>query len=395
MRFIPMVFAATVLAAPVRAEAPRVVTDILPVQALVAKVMQGVGEPQQLLPANQSPHSYALRPSEARALQNADLVVWIGAELSPAMDEAIDSLVNDGEAFSLLHLNGTRELAYREDETFLEIALGEGDDHHDDHDHDHDAHHDDDHEGHDDHAHDEKHEDHDDHGHDDHDHDDHADEHGHDEGHEEHDAHDHDKHADHEGHDDQDDHADEAHAGHEGEHHHDHDGVDPHAWLDPQNAKFWMGAIAEKLAALDPENAATYRANAAEGQAELEALTAEIAADLAPLKGHGFVVFHDAYQYFETRFDLSASGAILSADGAAPSAARLDAVRDVLHNEGVTCVFTEPQFNPKVVKAISSGLDLHSEELDPLGVNLDSPDYLALIRNMAEQFEHCLEGHDH
>jgi zinc transport system substrate-binding protein len=371
-----MVFAATVLAAPVRAEAPRVVTDILPVQALVAKVMQGVGEPQQLLPANQSPHSYALRPSEARALQNADLVVWIGAELSPALDEAIDSLVGDGEAFSLLHLNGTNELSYREDEAFLKIALGDDDGHHDDHAH---AAHDD----HDDHAHDEKHEDHDDHGHED----DHA-EH-------DHDAHDHDEHADHEGHDDHDDHAEEAHDGHDDEHHHDHDGVDPHAWLDPQNAQFWMGAIAEKLATLDPENAATYRANAAEGQTDLEALTAEITTELAPLKGHGFVVFHDAYQYFETRFGLAASGAILAGDGAAPSAARLGKVREVLQAQNVTCVFTEPQFNDKVVASISSGLSLHSEELDPLGVTLDTPDYAALIRNMAAQFEHCLGGQDH
>lgn len=373
MRFISMVFAATVLAAPVRAEAPRVVTDILPVQALVAKVMQGVGEPQQLLPANQSPHNYALRPSEARALQNADLVVWIGAELSPALDEAIDSLVGDGEAFSLLHLNGTNELLFREDEAFLKIALGD-DDHHDDHDH---AEHDD----HDDHAHDEKHEDHDDHGHED----DHA-EH-------DHDAHDHDEHADHEGHDDHDDHAEESHGEHD--HHHDHDGVDPHAWLDPQNAQFWLGAIAEKLATLDPENAAAYRANAVEGQAELEAMITEVAAELAPLKGHGFVVFHDAYQYFEARFGLTASGAILAGDGAAPSAARLGKVREVLQAQNVTCVFTEPQFNDKVVASVSSGLSLHSEELDPLGVSLDTPDYVALIRNMAEQFEHCLSDHDH
>ncbi len=386
MRFIPMVIAATVLAAPVRAEAPRVVTDILPVQALVAKVMQGVGEPEQLLPANQSPHGYALRPSEARALQNADIVFWIGAELSPAVDEAIDSLVTNGEAFSLLHLNGTRELNFRESETFLEISLGEGEDHHDEH--ARDEHHDDDH------AHDEKHEGHDDHaeehGHDDHD--DHKDEH-HDE-HAEHDEHEHEKHADHDGHDDHDEHSEDAHAGHD-DHHHDHDGIDPHAWLDPQNAHFWMGAIAEKLATFDPKNAETYRVNAAAGQAELEALTAEIAAELAPLKGKGFIVFHDAYQYFETRFDLAASGAILSGDGATPSAARLSNVRETLESQGITCVFTEPQFNAKVVKAISSGLDLHSEELDPLGVNLESPDYAALIRNMAEQFEHCLSGHDH
>jgi zinc transport system substrate-binding protein len=106
-------------------------------------------------------------------------------------------------------------------------------------------------------------------------------------------------------------------------------------------------------------------------------------------------VFHDAYQYFETRFGLAASGAILAGDGAAPSAARLGKVREVLQAQNVTCVFTEPQFNDKVVASISSGLSLHSEELDPLGVTRDTPDYAALIRNMAAQFEHCLGGQDH
>ncbi|MBO9478678.1 zinc ABC transporter substrate-binding protein [Shimia sp. R11_0] len=369
MRFAPFVVGAAMLALPARAEVPNVVTDILPVQALVAKVMQGVGTPTQLLPANQSPHSYAMRPSEARALQNADLVFWIGAELSPAMEEAIESLVSKGEAVSLLHLNGTRELEFRESETFLKLSLSEGGDDHDDHGHGDDDHDDHAKEGHDDHDHEDG--DHEEHGHDDHADDTH-DDHAHD-----------DAHAD-EDHDDHDDHAHDSHDGH------DHDGVDPHAWLDPQNAHFWLEAVAEKLAVADPENADTYRANAQAAQAELNTAIAAISKQLAPYGDHGFVVFHDAYQYFETRFGLNASGAILSGDGAAPSAARLQSVRTTLMENNISCVFIEPQFNDKVVRAISDGLSLHSEELDPLGAALEAPDYLVLIQQLANQFEACL-----
>ncbi|MFY0619864.1 zinc ABC transporter substrate-binding protein [Shimia sp.] len=368
MRFTPLAVGAVMLAVPARAEVPNVVTDILPVQALVSQVMQGVGEPIQLLPATQSPHSYAMRPSEARALQNADVVFWIGKELSPAMDEAIDSLVSDGETVSLLHLNGTRELEFRESETFLKLALVENGDAHDDHD-DHA-----DHEGH------EEHGNHDEHGHDDH------------EAHDEHEAHD--AHAEEIGHDDHDGHGEENHDdhAHEGHDDHDHDGVDPHAWLDPKNAQFWLSAIADRLAAVDPDNAAAYRANAQSGQVDIDQLMADVTTQLAPFETTGFVVFHDAYQYFETRFGLTASGAILAGDAEAPSAARLSNVRETLHAHDISCVFTEPQYNDKVVRAISDGLLLHSEELDPLGAALTSPDYTQLIRNVADRFEACLSS---
>ncbi len=348
MRIISTAIAASLVALSAQADVPKVVTDIAPIQALVSKVMEGVGTSKQLLPANVSPHDYAMRPSEARALQNADLVIWIGAELTPMLEDSLASLAGKSETLELLHLNGTNELEFRENESFLELSLG-GKEHHDDHD---------------------SHEDHDDEKHDDHG--DHA--------HEEHEA---EEHTDHEnGHDDHDD-----HSSHDG---HSHEGVDPHAWLDPENARFWTNAIALKLSEMDPENGPTYRANAADLDAVLAALQVSISEQLAPLSDQRFVVFHDAYQYFETRFDLSASGALLNGDGASPSAARLKSIRDVLIEHNISCIFTEPQFNADLVTAIGDGLDLHTEELDPTGAKQDTPDYANLIQTLANQFEACL-----
>ncbi|WP_294228468.1 zinc ABC transporter substrate-binding protein [uncultured Shimia sp.] len=356
MRIISTAIAASLVALSAQADVPKVVTDIAPIQALVAKVMEGVGTSKQLLPANVSPHDYAMRPSEARALQNADLVVWVGTDLTPMLKDSIESLAGKAQALELLHLNGTRELEFRESETFIELSLG-GKDAHDHGKHDED-HHDD--------------------------HDDHAD-------HNDHETHDeHAEHKDgHENHEEKNEHDEEsdAHASHDG---HSHEGVDPHAWLDPENARYWANAIALTLSEMDPDNAAAYRANATDLDAELAALTVSISEQLAPLNDTGFVVFHDAYQYFETRFDLAASGAFLNGDGASPSAARLKAIQDVLTDNHITCVFTEPQFNDDIVAAISEGLDLHSEELDPTGAKQDTPNYPELIQTLANQFEACL-----
>ncbi len=151
-----------------------------------------------------------------------------------------------------------------------------------------------------------------------------------------------------------------------------------------------MSAIALKLSEVDPENAATYRANAADLEAELAALSASIAEQMAPLADHKFVLFHDAYQYFETRFGLTAAGALLDGDGVSPSAARLKSVRATLKAHEISCVFTEPQFNSKVITAIGDGLELHTEELDPLGAKLEVADYGQLIQTLANQFEACL-----
>ncbi|HAR80928.1 MULTISPECIES: zinc ABC transporter substrate-binding protein [Sulfitobacter] len=328
------------------AEVPRVATDIAPVHSLVSMVMQGAGSPDLIIPPGASPHSYAMRPSEARAVAKADLVVWVGPSLAPWLEEPMSSLAQGAERLTLQQVEGIRLLTNRSGVAFEA------------HDHgDHEGH--EDHDGHDDHA------EHDDH--EGHDHADHAD----------HDDHDHDAHEE----------AD-AHAGHN----HAPGALDPHIWLDPQNAVVWLDAIAASLSAQDPENAALYADNAAQAQAQLVDLQADIQAELTPLRGQKFVVFHDAYHYFEARFDVEASAAISLSDGAAPSAARLAEVRDVVKDTQAACVFTEPQFNAGLVDALQDGTALKSASLDPIGAALEPgvDMYPALLRDLAAAFSSCL-----
>ena len=375
---------ASLLGSAALADVPNVATDISPVHSLVARVMAGVGEPSQVIASGASPHEYNLRQSEARALQDADLVFWIGEDLTPWLEDSIETLAEDADVVTLLDAEGVTQLAVREGALFeAHVHEEHGDDHgHDDHDHD-DHGHDDHEQGHKDHAHDDEHagkeeHDHDDHGHDDHahDHDEHADE-----------AHDHDKHADHKKHDDHDheDHAD----GHDGHHHGEHD---PHAWLSPENASVWLNTIAAALSAADPDNAGTYFANAAAGREDLAALTDEIDGILDPVRGKSFVVFHDAYQYFETEFDFPASGAISLSDATDPSPARIAEIQARVADEGIECVLSEPQFNQSLVATVMDGTQAKTAVIDPLGVGLEpGPEfYPQLLRNLATSLADCL-----
>ena len=142
------------------ADVPTVAVDIAPVHSLVARVMEGVGTPALVIPAGASPHEYTLRPSEAQALQDADLVFWMGSDLTPWLDGAIDTLAANAAVVSLLEADGITLLDFREDALFEAHDHGDHGDHDD---HGHDDHADDDH-GHDDHAKDDH--DHAEHGHD-------------------------------------------------------------------------------------------------------------------------------------------------------------------------------------------------------------------------------------
>ncbi|MFY0595303.1 MAG: zinc ABC transporter substrate-binding protein [Cognatishimia sp.] len=349
------------LASQAQAEVPSVVTDIAPIHSLAARVMQGVGEPALLMKQGASPHGYSLRPSEARALQDSDLVIWMGEDLTPWLEGAVETLASKAHSLELLHTDGTHLLDFREEAVFGE---------HKDHD-DHDAldDHDDKH-GHDDEKHDDHHKDqHDDH----HDekHEDHQDEDKHDE---HHDAHDEEKHDDHAGHDD-----------------HNHDGTDPHAWLAPENAIVWMIAIAAELAELDPANAELYAMNAEVGATEIEAAIEEITVQLAPLHNARFVVFHDAYQYFEEAFDLHVSGALHLSDATPPSAARLVEMQKAIKEHGITCVFAEPQFNDDLVAAVAPE-GTNTGILDPLATSIPQGPalYTTWLRGLADRVSGCL-----
>jgi zinc transport system substrate-binding protein len=307
--------------------------------------MDGIGEPKLIVPNETSPHDYRLRPADAQAIEDANLVFWMGEGLTPWMERALEALNSDTDVVEFLALEDSVRLAFREG------ALFEAHDDHDDHDKDHDEH--DDHDDHDDH--DKDHDEHDDH--DDHD--------------------DHDK--DHDEHDD--------HAGH------DHGEFDPHAWLSTSNAKTWLNVIAAKLSSVDPNNAGTYFANASQARNELDALDAEINAMLGPVRGGKFIVFHDAYQYFEAVYDIPASGAISLGDASDPSAARIAEIANRIKTENIDCVLSEPQFNARLVKTVMGATDAKTQVIDPIGFGIESGSslYPKLIRSMAQSLVDCLK----
>ncbi|MFL4471589.1 zinc ABC transporter substrate-binding protein [Tateyamaria armeniaca] len=341
------------------ADVPRVAVDIAPVHSIVAAVMGDLGQPALIVPPGASPHGYSMRPSEAATLDRADLVVWMGHGLAPWMEGPVESLAGDAVVLELLTLPQTQLLDIREGATFAAHDHDHGDEH--GHDDAHDAH-DDTHEDHaDDHAHEDKA-------------DDHAEDHAHDHA----EAHDHD--------------ADKAHdEDHADAHDHDaHEGGDPHAWLDPDNAMIWAGVIAAQLADLDPENADTYAANATIFSNNINSLKGDIEAQIASVKGRPFVVFHDAYHYFEHRFGLEAAGAVSAGDAAAPSAARLSELRSEIASLGAVCALTEPQFNPAILDALGA---TQLGEIDPIGATLTpGPElYGQLLANMATSLTNCLK----
>ena len=142
----------------------------------------------------------------------------------------------------------------------------------------------------------------------------------------------------------------------------------------------------------DAPNAAAYAANAAAAKARLDTLEAEIDMTLAPVRGTSFVVFHDAYQYFETSFDMPSAGAIALSDAADPSPARLSEISALIAERDIACVLSEPQFNPKIVAAVAGGTGVSSAVLDPLGAGLEpGPQlYPALLNGLAAALAKCL-----
>lgn len=190
----------------------------------------------------------------------------------------------------------------------------------------------------------------------------------------------------HHDHDSDDDHAHEAHANH------DHEGKDMHLWLDPENARVIVKQVAKILSEADPANASTYRQNAEAVDQRLLALVEETNASLAPVKDRRFIVFHDAYRYFEDRFELQSAGSISINPEVPPSARRVKEIQERIAAAGAVCVFAEPQFEPRIVTVVTDGTEARAGELDPLGAGLeDGPDlYFSLIRNLAASFVKCM-----
>ena len=307
-----------------------VVTSIKPVHSLVSSVMQGVGSPTVIIEGAGSPHTYSLKPSQAKQLQDADLVFWMGDELETFLEGPIQNIAKNAKSIKLIDSHGLKKIKFREGGMF---------DEHDDHD-DHDDHDKEEHAK----------DDHDDHGHDKHAKDDH-DEHGHGE-------------------------------------------FDPHVWLDPINAKAIVHEIEEALVKTDPKNAKKYEANAVRMAGNLDQLVTELRVQLQPVQGKGFIVFHDAYQYFEQRFGVAAIGSITVSPEVMPGAERVKDLREKIRGLRATCVFSEPQFEPKLVRTLVDGTGVQTGVLDPLGSSLTKgPDlYFELVREMARSLKECLSA---
>ncbi|MFD2648600.1 zinc ABC transporter substrate-binding protein [Devosia albogilva] len=296
--------------------APAVVATTKPIHSLVSSVMAGVGEPDLLVDGAASPHTYSLKPSDAAALESADVVFWTGHGMELFLGDALGTLSDNATLVELAETPGLELLPMREGGAF-------------------EAH--------------------------------------------EHEGHDHDHDHDHEGHD---------HAGHD----HAQGDADMHFWLDPDNAALMVTHIGEVLAEADPANAATYAANAAATVETIDALEAELETTLAPVADRPFIVFHDAYQYFEHRFGLAAAGSITVSPEVLPGAARIDELRHIITDRNAVCVFAEPNFEPALVATVTEATPARAGTLDPEGSALEAgPElYAELMRGLAAGMVECL-----
>jgi len=297
-RFLRIVVAGLLLYPAAALADTKVVVTSKPIHALVSSIMAGIGNPDLLIEGQASPHSYALKPSDARKVHNAQVFFRVSEELEPFTSKLVDALPKSVRVVSLVEAPGLKLLKRREGGAF------------------------------------------------------------------------------------------ESEGGHE---HHEHT-YDPHVWLDPDNATAMIRFIADVLSELDPANAAAMKTNATAEIERVDALLKAISTELAPVSEKPFVVYHDAYQYFEKRFGLTAVGSITVSPDLPPSGKRLRNLREKIVATGAMCVFAEPQLDPRVTEVIVEGTRARVGTLDPEGTKLAAgPDlYRQLMRNLAQGFRDCL-----
>jgi zinc transport system substrate-binding protein len=286
----------------------KVVASIKPLHSLTSYLMDGVGKPDVIVDGYNSPHNFSLKPSHAKMLENADLVIWIGEDLETFLEKPLNTIAKKATNIEVMDIEGIQKLEFREKNIFEE---------HDDH------------KGDDDHK---KKDAHEDHGH--------------------------------------------------GTH-------DPHVWLDPINAKVIIKEITNQLVQLDSKNSSIYKSNSKKALADIDKLVKDIKKKLN--KDLRFVVFHDAYQYFENRFGIQILGALTINTDVMPGAEQLSEIREVIEHEKVNCLFSEPQFNPSIIKSIAKDTKIKTGILDPLGAKLDKGKnlYFDLLNDMVSSFKDC------
>ena len=296
----------------------KVVASIKPIHSLASYLMDGIGKPDLIVDGYSSPHGFALKPSHAKMLQEADIIFYVGEDLENFLEKPLKSIAKKAEKIELMEIKGLNKLKFRERNIF---------DDHDDHGHDEDGH---------------KEDDHDDHGHDE--------------------------------------------DGHEG---HAHGEYDPHIWLDPENAKVILNEMVEHLIENDAKNASVYKSNLKKALKEINELLKSVKSELN--KDFKSIVFHDAYQYFEERFNVNVMGAFTVNTDVMPGAEQLSEIREIIEHDKVSCIFSEPQFNPDIINAVAKDMNIKTGVLDPLGATLEPGKdlYFDLIKNMSKSFKGC------
>lgn len=303
MRLLPILTVTLCLLGTSLGAQPRVVASFPAIQSIVAGVMDGIAMPDTVVKGGASPHVYALRPGDARLLEAADLVVWVGPAFEGQMARALRALGPRTRQILWADLPGTVLLAAREGGPW-------------------------------------------------------------------------------EGH------------SHAPGHAHDDTRNDGHLFLDPRNAIVLANATAAALAEIDPANAARYTANAARVTAALETLDRALEATLRPVAGKPFIVFHDALQYFETRYGLAPAGSITVSPERRPGAQRLQQIRARVRRAQAICVFAEPQFEPSLVATVVEGTSARVATIDYVGVGVaPSKDaYAAILTKLADDLAACLKA---
>ena len=294
MRLNLLTTALTVATGLAHADPIHVVADIAPIHSLVAQVMNGVGTPDLLVPPGTEVHDLALRPSDARKLAQANVVIWVGAELTPWLTDPLETLAPGAATLTLLQVPG-----------WTPRPVAEGDHH------------------------------------------------------------------------------STAHGGH----------IDPHAWLDPEISKFWVQSIRDTLSTTDPDNAASYSANADRALAGLSSLRSQIAATLAEVPGGAWLAPHDAFSYFADRFDLPSGGAIASSDDQAPGPAHLAALRDKVVAGDITCVLSETNGPTEYADVLIDGTTARTAQIDDIGLAIEPGPQLydTLLTGIATTLADCIE----
>ena len=194
--------------------------------------------------------------------------------------------------------------------------------------------------------------------------------------------------------DDDDDHGHNDAGSEKSDEHHHHGDYNMHLWLSPEIARASAVAIHEKLVELMPQSRAKLDANLKDFEAQLASTETQVGNELAPLKGKGYFVFHDAYGYFEKQFGLTPLGHFTVNPEIQPGAQRLHEIRTQLVEQKATCVFAEPQFRPAVVESVARGTSVRMGTLDPLGTNikLGKTSYSEFLSQLANQYASCLKG---